>query len=266
MERRWRVDGTAPLSSSESSDGLPITCDMYSTNTVTVTIAEGWYGIDTGTLGRCSEWLGSGHIKGRNRVLQQERTLLNDARNRMGGATVVPLNTDDTNSDGRNAESSSGAGENEDNRDNVDPSRVSFSDNPSRPNRRSSNISEDFSWNGGDTGTLNVDAKTKGEDIGLITLVERLTEQQVAEFKECFDMFDEDGSGNIDSDELKDILSALGVKMAAMEIAELVGEVDSDGSGDVDFPEFCALMARQMYATGEEHQLRQVFDVLDEHG
>eukprot|EP00240_Pyramimonas_obovata_P012853 CAMPEP_0118956860 /NCGR_PEP_ID=MMETSP1169-20130426/61800_1 /TAXON_ID=36882 /ORGANISM="Pyramimonas obovata, Strain CCMP722" /LENGTH=258 /DNA_ID=CAMNT_0006904909 /DNA_START=303 /DNA_END=1079 /DNA_ORIENTATION=+ len=177
----------------------------------------------------------------------------------MGGGTVVPLEEPRKSSDSADPEHGRRRGSTDGPRESMTATRGSME----RSNRRSSDlISEDQSWHGPG---MNLNPTLK-EDIGLITLVERLTEQQVAEFKECFDMFDEDGSGNIDSAELQEILAALGVKMNAQEIAELVGEVDSDGSGDVDFPEFCALMARQMYATGEEHQLRQVFDVLDEHG
>jgi len=105
-----------------------------------------------------------------------------------------------------------------------------------------------------------------GEELDLASLVEKLTEQQVAEFKECFEMFDEDGSGSIDKEELHFVLHMLGSKMTQKEIGDMMEEVDEDSSGDVEFAEFCALMARQMYATGEEHQLRQVFNILDESG
>jgi calmodulin len=94
----------------------------------------------------------------------------------------------------------------------------------------------------------------------------QFTEHQVAEFKECFEMFDVDGSGSIDKEELHFVLHMLGSKMTQKEIGDILEEVDENSSGDVEFAEFCALMARQMYATGEEHQLRQVFNLLDESG
>jgi calmodulin len=93
-----------------------------------------------------------------------------------------------------------------------------------------------------------------------------VTETQVAEFKECFEMFDKDGGGTLDIEELRYVLTLLGCRMTPEEIEDMMSEVDENGSGDVDFPEFCGLMARQMYVTGEEHQLRQVFNILDESG
>eukprot|EP00238_Polyblepharides_amylifera_P001186 CAMPEP_0196571036 /NCGR_PEP_ID=MMETSP1081-20130531/1220_1 /TAXON_ID=36882 /ORGANISM="Pyramimonas amylifera, Strain CCMP720" /LENGTH=244 /DNA_ID=CAMNT_0041887795 /DNA_START=260 /DNA_END=994 /DNA_ORIENTATION=+ len=100
----------------------------------------------------------------------------------------------------------------------------------------------------------------------LAEMVQKLTEEQIAEFKECFEMFDEDGSGTVDQKELGDILAAMGQKLNGKELTKMVAKVDLDMSGSVDFPEFCALMAWQMYSSGEELQLRKIFDICDEFG
>merc|ERR1712171_4605 len=63
---------------------------------------------------------------------------------------------------------------------------------------------------------------------------EQLTEEQIAEFKEAFSLFDKDG--------------------------------DADGNGTIDFPEFCTLMARKMKDTDSEEELKEAFRVFDKDG
>merc|ERR1711924_162488 len=69
-----------------------------------------------------------------------------------------------------------------------------------------------------------------------------LTEDQVAEIKEAFDLFDTDGSGSIDTNELKVAMKALGMDAKSDEIRKLINDIDSDGDGTIDFDEFLAMM------------------------
>merc|ERR1712205_24297 len=69
-----------------------------------------------------------------------------------------------------------------------------------------------------------------------------LTEDQVAEIKEAFDLFDTDGSGSIDTNELKVAMKALGMDAKSEEIRKLINDIDSDGDGTIDFDEFLAMM------------------------
>jgi len=47
----------------------------------------------------------------------------------------------------------------------------------------------------------------------------------------CFNLFDKDGSGSIDSNELKDAMKALGVFLKKHEIQEYLRKIDKDGTG-----------------------------------
>lgn len=60
---------------------------------------------------------------------------------------------------------------------------------------------------------------------------EQLTEEQIAEFKEAFNLFDKDGDGNITTKELGTCMRSLGQNPTEAEIAELICEVDVDGTG-----------------------------------
>ena len=59
-----------------------------------------------------------------------------------------------------------------------------------------------------------------------------LTEEEVLEIKEAFDLFDTDGSGEIDSKELKVAMRALGFEPKKEEIQKMISDVDDDGSGN----------------------------------
>ena len=58
------------------------------------------------------------------------------------------------------------------------------------------------------------------------------------EAKIAFEIFDTDGSGQIDVDELSNMLTELCIPMEMEEVIELAEEMDGDGSGDIDFDEF----------------------------
>ena len=86
-----------------------------------------------------------------------------------------------------------------------------------------------------------------------------LDEEQIAEFKECFSLFDVDGSGSIDTSELKSVMTSLGQKMTDEELEQMIKNVDADGSGTVDFAEFLGMMALQMRDHDADVILERVF-------
>ncbi|XP_036697287.1 myosin light chain 1/3, skeletal muscle isoform-like [Balaenoptera musculus] len=95
---------------------------------------------------------------------------------------------------------------------------------------------------------------------------EQLTEEQVAEFKEAFSLFDEDGDGAISTRELGTVLRSLGQNPTEAELRDLVGELDRDGSSTVGFPEFLGLMARKVKGRDAEDQIQEAFCVFGKDG
>merc|ERR1712072_886802 len=73
-----------------------------------------------------------------------------------------------------------------------------------------------------------------------------LTEEQKQEIKEAFDLFDTDGSGSIDSKELKVAMRALGFEPKKEEIQKMISDVDDDGSGTIEYPEFLKMMTHKI--------------------
>merc|ERR1712124_3101 len=85
-----------------------------------------------------------------------------------------------------------------------------------------------------------------------------LTEDQVAEIKEAFDLFDTDGSGSIDTNELKVAMKALGMDAKSEEIRKLINDIDSDGDGTIDFDEFLAMMTARKQGEDTREDLLKV--------
>ncbi|XP_037948978.1 uncharacterized protein LOC119680298 [Teleopsis dalmanni] len=78
----------------------------------------------------------------------------------------------------------------------------------------------------------------------------RLTPDQIAEFKEIFHMFDKDGDGHISPIELGIVMRSVGIYRNEDQLRKMIDEVDIDGDGVVDFTEFLMLMARFSKETG----------------
>jgi len=93
-----------------------------------------------------------------------------------------------------------------------------------------------------------------------------LTEEQVAEAKEAFSLFDKDGDGTITTKELGTVLRALGQNPTEAELSDMINEVDADGNGTVDFPEFLSLTSRRMKDTDTEEELIEAFKAFDRDG
>ena len=73
-----------------------------------------------------------------------------------------------------------------------------------------------------------------------------LTEEQKQEIKEAFDLFDTEGTGQIDVKELKVAMRALGFEPKKEEVRKMIGEVDKEGRGVIDFTDFMDLMTIKM--------------------
>lgn len=93
-----------------------------------------------------------------------------------------------------------------------------------------------------------------------------MTEEQIAEFKEAFSLFDKDGDGTITTKELGTVMRSLGQNPTEAELQDMINEVDADGNGTIDFPEFLTMMARKMKDTDSEEEIKEAFKVFDKDG
>ena len=61
-----------------------------------------------------------------------------------------------------------------------------------------------------------------------------LSEEQIEEIREAFNLFDTDHSGSIDYRELKAAMRALGFEVKKEELRKMITDIDADGSGHIE--------------------------------
>jgi len=94
-------------------------------------------------------------------------------------------------------------------------------------------------------------------------MAELLSQEQIAEFKEAFSLFDKDGDGTITTVELGTVMRSLGQNPTDAELRDMINEVDIDGNGTIDFNEFLAMMEKKLQGGDGEEEIRQAFKVFD---
>ena len=90
-------------------------------------------------------------------------------------------------------------------------------------------------------------------------MANQLTEEQIAEFKEAFSLFDKDGDGTITTKELGTVMRSLGQNPNEAELQYMIKEV-------VAFPEFLIIMAQKMKEKVSKEEIREAFRVFDKDG
>jgi hypothetical protein len=69
------------------------------------------------------------------------------------------------------------------------------------------------------------------------------TADELEGYENAFKIFDADGSGMLDLDELREVLRSLGVNPSPDEMVQLLKKADNDGDGEIDLAEFKTMMA-----------------------
>ena len=91
-----------------------------------------------------------------------------------------------------------------------------------------------------------------------------LTEDEIEEIKEAFDLFDTDGSGTIDPKELKSAMESLGFEAKNQTIYQMISDLDKDGSGAIDFDEFLDMMTARLSDKDSREDINKVFRLFDD--
>merc|ERR1712182_193975 len=80
----------------------------------------------------------------------------------------------------------------------------------------------------------------------------------------AFDLFDTDGSGSIDSKELKVAMRALGFEPKKEEIQKMISDVDDDGSGTIEYEEFLKMMTHKILNRDPKDEILKAFRLFDD--
>jgi len=69
-----------------------------------------------------------------------------------------------------------------------------------------------------------------------------LSDEEISDFKNIFELLDVDQGGSISSEELFGLLDSLGFTITKEEVRSMIGSVDADGSGEIEFEEFLQII------------------------
>eukprot|EP01043_Picozoa_sp_COSAG02_P049835 COSAG02_NODE_5050_length_4694_cov_6.388466_3_plen_744_part_00 len=126
------------------------------------------------------------------------------------------------------------------------------------------------SGGGGDRRMSLADMKGKDMQKGLSKLRESLTPLEVDEYRDFFDLVDEDSGGTLDAEELQQAMKMMGMEAPDEQIAAMIGETKEgdDQSAEMNFEEFLTLMAIFVGPRGDqqEKELEEAFNTIDDDG
>ncbi|XP_033764297.1 calmodulin-like [Pecten maximus] len=92
----------------------------------------------------------------------------------------------------------------------------------------------------------------------------QLTDNQLAEFKDTFKLFDKDGDGTIDSKDIGILIRSLGAAPTQAQLKDMMKDVDPTGHGTVDFQDFLECMIRFLPdGHDEEEEILNAFQTFD---
>ncbi|XP_053171514.1 calglandulin-like [Scomber japonicus] len=98
----------------------------------------------------------------------------------------------------------------------------------------------------------------------LASEVSKLTQEQITEYKGVFEMFDEEGNGDVKTQELERLMSLMGINPTKRELSQMAKDVDKEGKGIFNCDSFLGLMALYHERTkNQDAELRAAFKVFD---
>jgi len=102
----------------------------------------------------------------------------------------------------------------------------------------------------------------KLKKMALRVIAHNLSDEEIAGLKALFQSIDEDNSGSITYDELRDGLKRMGSVLAENEIKQLMSAADVDGNGSIDYEEFIAATV-QRTKVDDDDNLKAAFQHFD---
>ena len=95
----------------------------------------------------------------------------------------------------------------------------------------------------------------------------RLPDEVIEDWLDIFEIFDDDNSNTIDSEEFPKVMRCLKMNTDQLSIDAVMESIDYNKDGVVDFDEFTVLMVKTMVSLDKtEEELVQVFRRFDKNG
>lgn len=90
-----------------------------------------------------------------------------------------------------------------------------------------------------------------------------LTDSEKQELRHAFNLFDKDGDGQIEAEEVRVALRVLGFNPTLEELREMVAEVDPGRTGTIDFNQFTKIILKKISEPASTEELQRSFNNLD---
>ncbi len=91
-----------------------------------------------------------------------------------------------------------------------------------------------------------------------------LSDDEVEELRQAFDLFDTDGGGTIDPKELRAAMRSLGLETKNQTVYQMIQDIDKDAKGEIDFDEFLDLMTSKLAGSDTEEDVQKIFNLFDD--
>jgi len=91
-----------------------------------------------------------------------------------------------------------------------------------------------------------------------------LTEDEIDEIREAFNLFDTDGSGTIDPRELKAAMQSLGFDSKNPTVYQMIAELDREVSGAIDFEDFLDAITSKLGDKESREGIAKIFALFDD--
>ena len=92
----------------------------------------------------------------------------------------------------------------------------------------------------------------------------KLNEKQKEDIQQAFNLFDKDGSGTIDIQEVKVALRALDFEPTKDDMRKIISEYDKDNRGTIDFNSFLILITSKMTEADSKEDIAKAFNLFDQ--
>jgi Ca2+-binding EF-hand superfamily protein len=113
-------------------------------------------------------------------------------------------------------------------------------------------------------------ADMQGSDMmaGMAVLRESLSEIEIEEYRDFFDLVDDDKSNSINATELKNVMVMMGMEAPDEQVKAMIGEVQDPAAMEMKFDEFLTLMAIFVGPRGDRQaeELQEAFNAIDDDG
>ena len=95
--------------------------------------------------------------------------------------------------------------------------------------------------------------------------LQNLSEQEICELREAFNIFDDNSDGSISKDKLLLLLTSLKQYPTEKEYNKLIESIGMSGANKINFNQFLMMMAKrtQNIQINEENYLRKLFNLMD---